>query len=429
MSGAAPSSALPEVLPQRGLRSVILHFTPSWFSVTMGTGIISILLHTAPHQFHGQLVVSTVFYVLNISLFVLFLALSIARYTLYPWVWMVMLRHPTQSLFLGTFPMGLATIVNATVLIAVPVWGHWATDLAWSLWWIDVVLSVACCFGIPMAMFHLHVHSLETMTATWLLPIVPCVVVASSGGLMSTVLTPERALITLFVSYALWGAGVSLSILVMAIYILRLAVHKLPTSEVIVSAFLPLGPLGQGAFGIIEMSQSGRRVFPAVNFTGVSSAADIVFVGSTLVGLIMWGFGLWWLVHAVSSVSIRLSTHGRLHHNMGFWGFIFPLGVFTSATVALGKALASEFFNYLSVVFLVALILLYLFVAGGSMHGILTGRLLTAPCLSPLMVHNPPVPEAAGGERAKGEDNQVQVTVVMKDSTPSTEVDHHLLSQ
>ena len=104
-------------LPRRGMRSVILNFTPSWFAVKMGTGIVPILLHTAPHQFHGQLIVSTVMYIINIVIFVLSLALTIARYTLYPWVWMLMLRNSTQSLFLGTFPVGLATIVNAIVLI------------------------------------------------------------------------------------------------------------------------------------------------------------------------------------------------------------------------------------------------------------------------------------------------------------------------
>ncbi len=220
-----------------------------------------------PHRFEGQTIIATIFYVLNIILFLVFLALSVARYTLYPWVWMRMLTHSGQSLFVGTFPMGLATIINATVLIAVPAYGNWAIQLAWALWWIDVALSVLTCFGVPMMMFHVHTISLDKMTAAWLLPIVPTVVAAASGALVSTTLSPEHAFITLMVSYALWGVGMSLSFLVMAIYIHRLAVHKLPTSEVIVSAFLPLGPLGQGAFGIIEMSQSGRTVYPAVGFT------------------------------------------------------------------------------------------------------------------------------------------------------------------
>ena len=233
-----------------------------------------------------------------------------------------------------------------------------------------------------MMMFHVHTISLDKMTAAWLLPIVPTVVAAASGALVSTILSPEHAFITLMVSYALWGVGMSLSFLVMAIYIHRLAVHKLPTSEVIVSAFLPLGPLGQGAFGIIEMSQSGRTVYPAVGFTGVSDAGEIVFVISTLAGLALWGFGAWWLVHGISSVCIRVATSGRLQHNMGFWGFIFPLGVYTAATIALGTALSSEFFNYLSIIFVVALVALYLFVVAGSVHGVVTRKLFVAPCLS-----------------------------------------------
>lgn len=235
-----------------------------------------------------------------------------------------------------------------------------------------------------MMMFHVHALSLDKMTAAWLLPVVPCVVAAASGGLVSTVLSHERALITLVVSYALWGVGMSLSFLIMAIYIHRLTLFKLPTSEVIVSAFLPVGPLGQGAYAVMQMSQAGRTVFPAVSFMGVHDAADIVFVVSTLVGVSLWGFGAWWLVHGISSVSIRVATSGWIHHNMAFWGFIFPLGVYTTATIAIGRALPSEAFDYLSVVFVVTVVLLYIFVAAGSIHALLTRRRLVAPCLTQL---------------------------------------------
>ncbi|KAK5082626.1 Plasma membrane sulfite pump involved in sulfite metabolism, partial [Lithohypha guttulata] len=33
-----------------GWRKVVLNFTPSWFSVIMGTGIVSILLHNLPYN-------------------------------------------------------------------------------------------------------------------------------------------------------------------------------------------------------------------------------------------------------------------------------------------------------------------------------------------------------------------------------------------
>ena len=40
---------------------LVLNFVPSWFSVNMGTGIISILLYTLPHQFTGLKVTILVF--------------------------------------------------------------------------------------------------------------------------------------------------------------------------------------------------------------------------------------------------------------------------------------------------------------------------------------------------------------------------------
>ena len=83
------------------------------------------------------------------------------------------------------------------------------------------------------------------------------------------------------------------------------------------------------------------------------------------------------------SVFIRLAA-GGMRFNMGFWGLTFPLGVFTSGTISLGKALPSAFFSYLSLVLIGALALLWLVVALGTLRGALDGTLLVAPCMSDL---------------------------------------------
>lgn len=100
-----------------------------WFSVTMGTGIVSILLHNLPYNGRWLYWLSVIVFCLNILLFCTFLLISILRYAIYPEIWRVMIRHPAQSLFLGTFPMGLATIVNMVALVCVPAWGDWAAYL------------------------------------------------------------------------------------------------------------------------------------------------------------------------------------------------------------------------------------------------------------------------------------------------------------
>lgn len=52
--------------------------------------------------------------------------------------------------------MGLATIINMIVFVCVPAWGPWAATLAWTLWWIDVVLSLSTNLLLPFIIIHKH---------------------------------------------------------------------------------------------------------------------------------------------------------------------------------------------------------------------------------------------------------------------------------
>lgn len=76
------------------------------------------------------------------------------------------------------------------------------------------------------------------------------IVAAGVGARVANILTDsQHALATLLASFILWGMSTPLAILVLVIYYQRLAVHKLPPREIIVSCCLPLGPLGFGGFG------------------------------------------------------------------------------------------------------------------------------------------------------------------------------------
>lgn len=53
---------------------------------------------------------------------------------------------------------------------------------------------------------------------------------------------------TLLVCFVLWGMGTPSAMAVLVIYYQRLALHKRPPREAIVSSLLLLGPLGFGSF-------------------------------------------------------------------------------------------------------------------------------------------------------------------------------------
>jgi tellurite resistance protein TehA-like permease len=188
-------------------------------------------------------------------------------------------------------------------------------------------------------------HRHETMTAAWLLPIVSCIVAAASGGVVASVLPdPNHALITIITSYVLWSMGVPLALFVMAIYLHRVIIHGLPPKAVIVSVFLPLGPMGQGGYGAMRLGIQASKVFPATKALH-PMAGDVVYMVGWMTAMVLWGFGLVWLFFAVASVS-----RSRFPFNLSWWGFTFPLGVFAMSTITIGQELPSAFFRVLGTV-------------------------------------------------------------------------------
>lgn len=156
----AKSSILPAKVPVKynvGWRRIVRNFSPSWFAVTMGTGIVSALMTSIPFDAPVLHLLSIVFFLLNTVLFTLASITSILRYALYPEIWNVMIQDPTNSLFLATIPMGFATLIEMWVFICVPIWGEWAKTVAWALWMIDVVAAASVTLSLS---FILSIYNL-----------------------------------------------------------------------------------------------------------------------------------------------------------------------------------------------------------------------------------------------------------------------------
>lgn len=58
------------------------------------------------------------------------------------------------------------------------------------------------------------------------------------------------------------------------------------------------------------------------------------------------GYGLFWLTLAVGSMCYQRS----FPFNMGWWSFVFPLGVFILATYTIGNEIPSKFFKIVGIV-------------------------------------------------------------------------------
>ena len=193
-----------------------------------------------------------------------------------------------------------------------------------------------------------HKLELRSITGASLLPVLASISAAASGGVVAEILpNSQDALITVIVSYALWGTSVPLAMIITAIYFYRLNLHQLPPRERIVSVVIPIGPPGLGGFALLQLGKVSMQIFSKTNTLNTTAvyAGDIFYVVGLLQALIFWGFGIVWIFFAVCSIWMR-----KFPFNMGWWAFTFPMGVFATSTVLIGVELPSAFFRVLGTV-------------------------------------------------------------------------------
>ncbi|GGF22331.1 C4-dicarboxylate ABC transporter [Aliidongia dinghuensis] len=370
----------PALSPTRSapLGEIVRRFTPNWFTVTMGTGILALALKQAPFATPALDRVAEALWIGNTGLFGLFSLFYAARWLMFPREAQRIFGHSVMSMFFGAIPMGLATIVNGLVAFGIPHWGDRAAALATALWWVDAAMAVVCGVAVPFLMFTRQDHSMEKMTAVWLLPIVAAEVAAASAGtLIPHVADPEAALRFLVLGYALWAFSVPLALSILVILVLRLVLHKLPHKDMAASGWLALGPIGTGALGLLLLGADAPRVCDAAGLPGIGAvAAGIGLVGGT----ILWGYGAWWLALAVAT-TIRYLRDG-MPFNLGWWGFTFPIGVYAVATLALARGTHVAFLGTVGAGLVVCLALLWVTIAARTLHGAWNHALFVSPCLA-----------------------------------------------
>ena len=365
------------------LPEIVRNFTPNWFTATMGTGALALTLNQFPLPLPGLRAVAESLWLANIALFALFSLLYVARWLLFPREAALVFRHPVMSMFFGAIPMGLATIVNGFLAFGPDFLGMGsAVSVAGALWRADAVMSAVCGLAIPYFMFTRQEHSMEKLTAVWLLPIVASEVAAASGGLLAPHLAAPEAFQVLILSYVLWACSVPLAMSVLVLLFLRLALHKLPERDMGVSAWLALGPIGTGALGLVVLGNAAPKIFAA---NGLASVGEVALGLGVIGGLILWGYGVWWLGLAVLKTA-RYLREG-LPFNLGWWGFTFPLAVYILATLALARATGLSLFSFAGGGLTVCLAIFWVIVASRTARGAWSTTLFVAPCLS--QVHAP----------------------------------------
>lgn len=335
----------------------VRNFSPAWYASIMGIGITAAIMYNFPFQAHWLRVFGIVVWGINLFLFVVFTVMFLLRFLKYPEQFKRMILHPGQSTFLGCLPMGFTTLINMIHYI----WGHSAWVAVYVLWWISVTLSLLCVWGLVFVMFCKQKRDIETLNATILLPVVTVVVAGSTGGLIASAQPETLQPSTLVVSFLLWANGQAVGLSFIAIYMYRLLVSNLQPRVIAFSSLLPIGPLGQGAFGIQCMAEVAAEILkrdPNIS-PGVPEA---VKYGSVFIALFLVGYGTFWVVMALFTGLYLRPTQ----FHMSWWGLTFPLGTYVVAWYKLADELEITTFKAIGAVFGVIVMLTVLICTIGS---------------------------------------------------------------
>jgi len=280
--------------------------------------------------------------------------------------------------------MGGATLISVATTFLYGEYGFGGKKFLyalWGLWWLDVVLSFLCAFMLVHVMKTKQDHSLSRMTPAWLLNIVTLIVASSTGGLLSAALleySQNAALITLVLSACMVSVGLTLALMMLTMYLLRLIVFGLPPGGAIMSVLIPLGATGQAGYSILLLASGFRSILP-LHYGNSEILLDeltgrTINVICTCIAFALWSIATMWLLYAVLAIS-EVIPRTRLPFKVPFWGLIFPNGIYAALTIQLGHTFDCEFFRMWGAIYSAITLILWVVVSVWTLVFIWSGAI------------------------------------------------------
>jgi len=322
------------------------HFTWANFNLTMSTGGLTLLIGAQPHTFKGLATIGKVVYIFDLVLFVLTCSALIYRFVKYCGTFKSSLVHPTESLFMPTSLMSLASIISAIPIYGIPATGQWLVEVYIVLFWLYFALTFVSAVAQYYYLFSSPQFTIQGMVPSWILPIFPfilCGTISSSGARS---LSPTQAMSVIVGGLTAQGLGMLVAFLMYVQYIRRLLQFGLPSPNMRPGMFISVGP---PAFTCLAL----------IGFGDPAITQQVVKVMATFTAIFIWCLAFWFF--AISAIACLASSTSMSFH-LSWWAFIFPNVGFTISVIKIGHSLQSEGILWVGTSMTLFLVVVYLFV-------------------------------------------------------------------
>jgi len=305
---------------------------PNIFAIVMATGIVAIAVNTAGWLLGGQIL----FWV-GATAYTVLWVLSAVRWTRHwPAVRTDLASHARAPGFF-TVVAGTGVLGSGSVVL------YDAHTIGLALWALTGVLWAGLSYTIlPGLMEAENKPELEKgLSGVWLLIVVGTQSVCVLGCLVAPRLPADAAVPGLFAALCFWLVGGMLYLWLIALIFFRIMFRPLTPADLTPPYWINMGAMAISTLGGVNLIAAG----------GAGPLAGLLpFVkGLTLM---FWATATWWLpVLLMLGAWRHVRRRYPLTYDHGYWGAVFPLGMYAVCTLKLAREFDLPFLAPLGVAF------------------------------------------------------------------------------
>lgn len=345
---AHPMPARPRIRAVIGAAAESLF--PGYFALVMATAAVSIASFLLGHSPIARILVG-----LNWLFYLSLWLLTVLRLVGFP-------QRIVDDLFNHQRAPGFFTVVAATCMLATQTIlvakGHMIGTL---LWWLGLGLwfLIMYAFFTAVTIRQRKPTLAAGINGAWLIAAVATQSIVVSRGAVDGLVAPSPPI--QFLCLAMFMIGCMLYLAIIPLIFYRLTFVRLASRD-----FSPPYWINMGAVAITTLA--GATLIMRVGHWPVLSPVAPFLPGFTL---FFWAASTWWIPLLIALMVWRYLVRSEVPtYEPALWGMVFPLGMYTTATFQLSRALGFDFLVAIPEGFIFVALAAWAAVFGGLVHSV-----------------------------------------------------------